>query len=97
MKSELTHAEMVRRAQYDIRFMAFVEEVAPRQKPGKQPVFFEELFLVLKILWAIYEILKARGWFSRFMAKKQIKQAMRLETVIAKEAALLRIQENLVG
>jgi hypothetical protein len=94
---ENTHKEFLLRAQYDIRFMAFVEDVSPRNHAGKQPVFFEELFLVLKILWAIYEILKSRGWFSKWLAKKQVREAMKLETTIAKEAALLRIQENLVG
>jgi hypothetical protein len=75
-------------------FRQFVDGVSPRAKNGVQPVFLAEAFLVLQILWEIYQFVKKMGWLEAFFAKRKVKQAMRAET---KEAKAVELQTILDG
>lgn len=75
-------------AKKDDGFRAFVDEVNPRDSDGIQKVWISEAFLIIKILWELYNVLKELGWFSALFAKWRIKKAMKLPTEIQREAAL---------
>ena len=71
-----THADYLGAAELEPGFQRFVDDVSPRTADGVQPVFWAEFFLVLKILWEIYQLLKARGWFQKWLTKVRIKKAL---------------------
>lgn len=87
-------AEFVQVVQTDPEFVKFVEDVSPRLD-GVQQVWIAELFLVLKILWEIYQILKGLGFFKKWFETRKVKKAMRLEKVALKETALMHVRDSL--
>lgn len=91
------HAALVVKSKTDYEFNAWVLQLSPRDVTGRQPVFFEEAFLILKILWAIYQALKSAGVFSRFMVRRQVRKALLLSTIDAKEQTLLGIRDALLA
>ena len=94
-KTGLSHLTFVQNVQASKGFMKFVDGVSPRVA-GVQPVFIEELFLILQYLWEIYQILKSLGFFKAWFETMKVKRAMRGKTTAEKELALLKVKMDLV-
>lgn len=90
------HQGFVQTVQEDKEFSRWVDDVSPRSPSGVQQVWIAELFLVLKILWEIYQILKALGWFKGWWETRKVKRAMRGLTATEKENALLKVRDSLI-
>lgn len=84
----------VSNAKDDAGFSAFVEKVSPNGQV--QQVWIAELFLVLKILWEIYSILKKFGFFAAWWETRKVKAAMRSLSVREKEHKLSQIRNGLL-
>lgn len=92
----MSHAEFtVMVDNTDLQFRAFVNSVSPKNPSGVQPVFLAELFLVLKILWEIYQWMKGKGWFSKWLLARKVRAAMTPVRVEDKEDALKTILVSL--
>lgn len=90
------HEAFVQTVQEDDSFTKWVDGVSPR-KAGVQQVFIAELFLVLQILWEIYQILKKLGFFSAWFQTMKVKRAMRREEVKDKEVFLMKVRDGLLS
>lgn len=94
------HEVFLQVVQSDADFTAWVDSVSPRVSvapsvPAIQQVWIAELFLVLKILWEIYQILKAKGWFKAWFETRKVKRAMRNLRTADKEIALMKVRDGL--
>ena len=83
-------------AKQDAGFNLFVDDVSPRDARGAQPVFFAELYLVLQVLWQIYQFLDKMGFFKKFFTVLRVKRAMKKGTPAAKQEALEVLRDGLV-
>lgn len=90
------HEAFVQTVQEDGEFTKWVDSVSPR-KAGVQPVFIAELFLVLQILWEIYQMLKKFGFFSAWFQTMKVRRAMKREEVKDKEIYLKKVRDGLVS
>jgi hypothetical protein len=59
----------------DPQFEAFVKDVTPADQV--QQVWLSEFFLILKILWELFQLMKSLGWFDRWLKVRAVRRAMR--------------------
>lgn len=90
------HEAFVQTVQEDGSFTKWVDSVSPR-KAGVQQVFIAELFLVLQILWEIYQIMKKFGFFKAWFETMKVRRAMRREEVKDKEVYLMHVRDGLIS
>lgn len=86
----------VKVAQADAGFQKFLDTVSPRRPDGVQEVFIAELFLILQILWEIYQILKRLGFFKAWFQTIKVKAAMKASSKEKKLAYLDGIKRSLI-
>lgn len=87
---QMSHQQFVEFSDHDPKFREFVDSVSPREN-GVQPVFFAELFLILKILWEVYTILKGLGFFSKWFTTMRVRAAMKVKNIDERERRLQAI------
>lgn len=90
------HVQFVQVMQQDEDFKKFVDNVSPRVE-GIQQVWIAELFMVLKLLWEIYQILKGLGFFKGWLETRKVKRAMKGKTTEQKEVALTSVRDGLLS
>lgn len=92
-----THEGFVLHVRQDPMFREFLDTVAPKEKDsGIQKVWLSELFLILKILWEIYNVLKGMGWFTKWWTTIKLKRAMAKKDEAEKQEALAVIRNGLM-
>ena len=75
--------------QHEPGFYDFVSGVTPKDEVKK--VWLGEVLLILKALWELYQLLKQLGIFTRWVATRKIRTAMRVDEQL-RLAALDRIK-----
>lgn len=90
------HVQFVQVLQQDAEFNKFVDNVSPRVQ-GIQQVWIAELFMVLKLLWEVFQILKGLGFFKGWFETRKVKKAMRGQTTEQKELMLLEVRNGLLS
>lgn len=85
----------------DPEFDAFIESVTPHEEI--QQVWMAEFFLILKILWELFQLMKGLGWFDKWLKVRKVRRAMKLPMPKEGEAgtnfrmlALQKIKDDLV-
>ena len=92
----MEHKDLLLQCNQDPAFAEWVDKVSPPKKPGVQPVFFAELFLILQILWEVYSWMKKLGWFDKWLKTMAVKWAMRQKTRAEQERALQKIRTSFI-
>lgn len=92
---QVAHEDFVLVVSQDDGFRLFVAEVTPEGQV--QQVWLAEAIALLKLLWEIYQILKALGffdWIAKFFAVRKTKKAMRV-ILPYREAAVAKVRDEL--
>lgn len=85
--------QFIENAKFDPEFQSFVESVTPRETVQK--VWLSELIMILRLLWAIYQLLKEKGIISRWLYTRHVRSAMKLENKYDQERQLARVRFHL--
>ena len=88
------HVAFVQTVQSDVQFNSWVKEVSP-EVVGIQRVWLQELFLILKILWEIYQLLRKYGIIKFWWETRKVTRALAREDITARELALMEIRNRL--
>lgn len=84
---------LVAAAKADNGFRDWLDLVAPGVKSGEvHQVWLPELFMILKLLWEIYQFLQEQGCFKKMMVSRKVYKALRKPSPEDQELALKNLK-----
>lgn len=89
------HESFVQTVQADDGFKKWAEGVSP-EVAGIRKVWLKEFFLVLQLLWEVYQILRKNGFIKFWWETRKVRRALTKMVIVEQEKALISIRDGLI-